>query len=352
MGKNQWLGVGLGILLAGCPMLIPDDFGFLAWWMIGGGASIALLSLTRAFNLPVPLLTRNKKTLGLGQDGEQSLDSLPERVESLLQEIGDWHNRGGEMKENWMWPKLRGRALGALTEAKTSGALEAKDHNRLGNYPAVGLVLDLLATVATNISEKKGPKTEPAAPQELDVDLTLSLYTKEIYINVHNNDESDEFVCEVLDWGEELPLKRSHFPWKVKWQDSESRFYEIAHGTSGKLFVARLETSEIEDEDWDERLPRKMANVLFIEPKREKMHFGFRYHGKEDFEPKTRFLSILVSAKRMSKATERTLEIRLIHDHSDDFEDSPWALMQSPCLRAHFTDQKGGFRTEPSTPNK
>lgn len=172
--------------------------------------------------------------------------------------------------------------------------------------------------------------------EDLDVDLTLSMYTDATFINVHNNEDTDDFICEVVAWGEERPLKRSHFPWKVRWEHHDSRFCTISKDTSDRLFLAKIERNEAEDVIEGEPHPRKTVTLKFMTPNDERFHTGFAYLDRESFTMRRYFLRLLVSAKKQSKATQRTLELRIIHSMEDDFEQR--AAIQRPILRATFVD--------------
>lgn len=170
--------------------------------------------------------------------------------------------------------------------------------------------------------------------EELDVDMTLAMYTDVTFINVHNNEDTDEFVCEVVAWGNERPLSRSHFPWKVKWKDHEGRFCTIAKGTSERLFLAKINRDVADDTRPSEPRPRKSVTVVFMTPSGEKLHGAFSYLDAESFEMRKYYLRLLVSAKGQSKATKRTLEVRVTHTREN--EAGHEYQTQKPILRTRF----------------
>lgn len=170
----------------------------------------------------------------------------------------------------------------------------------------------------------------------LDVDLRLAMWPDATLINVHNNEDTDQFTGEVVAFGKERPLSRTHFPWKVKWEDHDSRFCAIAAGTSERLFLAKIERHEHESAFPGEPHPRKGVKLLFETPDGQKCKTAFNYLDAESFEMRRYFLHLLVSAKNQSKTVVRILELRLIHSMEDDFEKR--AVIQKPILRARFVD--------------
>ena len=163
-------------------------------------------------------------------------------------------------------------------------------------------------------------KQAPDALHAVRVDIThdplVHVVLDGVVVDVHtNNEDGDDFVCEVIGWGDEIgQLGRTYHPWKVKWEASGSRFCTIAKATSEQLLLAHIEVRDIESPEGDKGEPKGAVSLVFTTPERQKGHFGFMYLKRLGYDPRSCFVHLLISGKTLNRAAQRIVELKVTYE--------------------------------------
>lgn len=169
--------------------------------------------------------------------------------------------------------------------------------------------------------------------EELRVTASLQQYADAIMVSVRNEEPTDSLMCEVIAWGPERPSKRTNFPWKVKWVESDSTLLEIPKDTSGTLFVARFAIIQGKGDE------RSRYELWFCTPGdgKDRLHRTRPFEYNRDVETYDVFVRLLISARGSSHSTQRVLQLRVVADMHDCLKD-PREGYRRPQLQAKWAD--------------
>lgn len=159
-------------------------------------------------------------------------------------------------------------------------------------------------------AESLGRQVSALTSENLDVETKFAKWVNAISVVVFNNEDGDEFICEVIAWGrnhDAVAGGRTSFPWKVKWRSSDSRFNFLPTKTSGTLELAHM---EVEDAA---AMPKShgVARLSFDTTQGPKPALGFMYPKTGGFPAEVFFVRILIAGKELNKATERLIEVQV-----------------------------------------